>query len=377
MIVKTFSLDCVSVMPPRAPPPPPLLHRLSLHPLPRCRVFSEWRHTQSRPPPERILREEAAAATTAAENHRKHKLAFNTTTYTSPYAPPPPKRTPPPPKPPRKPYITPRKSVGAPPKPPANRFKKQPDYEAARYATPLRIRGADGNVCRGCGIPLQVKDRNAVGFKYMKNMADRKRAEQSRKRLEDTIYFQSVRGTGTANIERLANTEERLERREKAEGKRMKRMREQEQAWELLEDEGKDRKIGKYREVEKRVDKQEEMEEMDFEDDMERNYQLENMSSEDLEQHHQDDIHQQSSESYLIPSDLRPSDLLLPPPKPPKPTLQGDTNLCHRCHEIMYHSRPQPLGPLLLPPPPPSTPSSPPSPPQTPTPQTRPYTSTS
>jgi hypothetical protein len=55
-----------------------------------------------------------------------------------------------------------------------------------------------------------------VGFKYMKNTADTRRTEQSRKRFEDTLYCQIVRGAGTANIERLANTEERLGRKEKA-----------------------------------------------------------------------------------------------------------------------------------------------------------------
>ena len=162
--------------------------------------------------------------------------------------------------------------------------------------------------------------------------------------MEETVYFRVVREAGKANLENLANTEEKLRRKENEEGRRMKNVKEQHQWTAELSNITRNTEVG-HREM----NRDELSGDLDFEDDMDVKYQLENMSDKDLQRIVQDERNvQQVTESELTPSPLSPEDLLSLPPT--KPTPQGSTNLCFRCHEITYHSRPQPLSPTLLPP---------------------------
>src|SRR5277367_4103235 len=206
VVVKTFPFSKLFVASMPRPPRPPLLHHLyPLTPLPQCRFVSQWQQTP-RYPPLRDFKDNPSSPSSSALNPN---LKFTTS---SPYSPSPPSESHLLPHPDKVSRRRLQKSAGAPHFHPSNRFKKKPDYEIKRLSRPLDLRPTDGGVCRGCGIPLQSKDKGKVGFKYVKSVADENRVQEWRKKMEETVYFRVVREAGKANLENLANTEEKLRR---------------------------------------------------------------------------------------------------------------------------------------------------------------------
>ena len=185
-----------------------------------------------------------------------------------------------------------------------------------------------------------------MGFKYVRREADKLRAQEWRKKLEETVYCQAVKGSGKVHIEKLANTEEQLLKREMHEGRRVENVLEQQQS---LSDGTTVNRQGIAQNEEVCEDGEGGMANLDF-DDPDVKYQVKNVSSEQLEEQKLKQNEQQVSESDLTPSPLSVEDLLATPRQAPNPIPEGDINLCFRCHEIIYHSRPTPLGPTPLPP---------------------------